>query len=285
MVKYLFYRLAQYLALKLPLETAYRLGVWAADLYSFFAFIDRKRVSENLQVIFPEKESYEIAVIRKKLFHNFAKYLVDFFRFNTLDMKYVKENIRVKNMHYVDTALSEGNGAILATAHLGNWELGGVAIAMLGYPLLTVALSHKSKKVDEFFNGQRQSKGLRALPLGNAAKGCLRALRGNEVLALVGDREFAGKGIVVDFFGKPAVFPLGPAVLSLQTKAKIIPGFMLRNEDDSFDLIMNEPIKYEPSEDKEKDLKEIVTKYKNVFEDYIRRYPDQWYMFKRFWKT
>ena len=226
----------------------------------------------------------EIAAIRKKLFHNFAKYLVDFFRFDKLDMKYIKENIRVKNMHYVDSALSEGNGVILASAHLGNWELGAVVVAMLGYSFLTVALPHKSKKVDAFFNGQRQSKGVNVLPLGNAAKGCIKALRRNEVLALVGDREFVGKGIVIDFFGKPAVFPLGPAALSLQTKAKIIPGFMLRNEDDSFDLIMNEPIEYEPSEDKEKDLKDIVTKYKTVFEDYIRRYPDQWYMFRRFWK-
>ena len=276
--------MAQNLVLKLSLKNGYKFGIFVADLYSFFAFVDRKRVAENLKVIFPEKTAREIAVIRKKLFHNFAKYLVDFFRINTLDMEYVKKNIRVENMHYVDAALKEGNGAILATAHLGNWELGGVLIAMLGYPLLTVALSHKSKEVDEFFNGQRQSRGLRALPLGNAAKGCLKALRNNEVLALVGDREFAGKGIVIDFFGKPAVFPLGPAGLSLQTKAKIIPGFMLRNEDDSFVLVMNEPIQYEPSGDKEKDLKEIVTKYKNVFEDYIRRYPDQWYMFRRFWK-
>jgi KDO2-lipid IV(A) lauroyltransferase len=110
------------------------------------------------------------------------------------------------------------------------------------------------------------------------------ALRKNEVLALVGDRDFVGKGIVIDFFGKPTNFPLGPAVLSLQTKAKIVPAFMLRNDDDSFDLIMDKPIEYEPGLDKEKDAKEIVTRYKTVFEDYIRRYPDQWYMFRRFWK-
>ncbi|MCX5696130.1 MAG: lysophospholipid acyltransferase family protein [Candidatus Omnitrophica bacterium] len=284
MFSYLFYRFAQFLALSLPLKTAYRLGIFAGDLYSAFAFIDRRRVLENLKIIFPEKSSCELVIIRKKLFHNFAKYLVDFFRFHKLDMEYIKENIHVKNMHYVDSSLSESNGVILASAHLGNWELGAVVVSMLGYSFLTVALPHKSKKVNAFFNGQRQSKGVHVLPLGNAAKGCIKALRRNEVLALVGDRDFVGKGIVMDFFGKPTIFPLGPAVLSLQTKAKIVPAFMLRNADDSFDLIMDKPIEYEPGTDKEKDVKEIIRRYKTVFEDYIRRYPDQWYMFRRFWK-
>lgn len=155
---------------------------------------------------------------------------------------------------------------------------------MAGYSLLIVALPHRSKKVDEFFNVQRETGGERVLPLGNAAKGCLRALKKNELLGLVGDRNFAGRGLVIDFFGKPTVFPAGPAILSLQTKAKILPTFTLRNPDDSFDIIVNKPLEYEISGDNEKDLKEIITRYKEIFEDYIRRYPEQWYMFRRFWK-
>ncbi|MFH0856207.1 MAG: lysophospholipid acyltransferase family protein [Candidatus Omnitrophota bacterium] len=284
MLKYFFYRLAQSLALRLPIKSSYRIAVFAADLYSAFAFIDRSRVAENLKIIFPQKTGPEISVIRKQLFRNFAKYLVDFFRFHKLDMKYIKENIHLRNMHYVDSALTFGQGVILVTAHLGNWELGGVVISMLGYPFITVALRHKSKEVDAFFNGQRQSRGVRVLPLGNAAKGCLKALRNNELLALVGDRDFVGKGMTVDFFGKPTIFPLGPAALSLQTKARIIPGFMLRNKDDSFDLVMDKPIEYTPTGDNEKDSREIIARCKEVFEDYIRRYPEQWYMFRRFWK-
>lgn len=284
MLKYFLYRLAQSFALSLPIKAAYRLAVFAADLYSVFAFIDRRRVAQNLKIIFPQKTDCEISVIRKQLFHNFAKYLVDFFRFNKLDMRYIKENIHVRNMHHVDSALTLGKGVILVTAHLGNWELGGVVISMLGYPFITVALRHKSKEVDAFFNGQRQSKGVSVLALGNAAKGCLKALRKNELLGLVGDRDFVGKGMVVEFFGKPTVFPLGPAALSLQTKSKIIPGFMLRNKDDSFDLVMDKPIEYIPTGDNEKDERELIIRYKTIFEDYIRRYPEQWYMFRRFWK-
>ncbi len=284
MFNYLLYRFAQAFAVSLPLKSAYRVAGFFASIYYVFAFRDRKAVTQNLKVIFPHKPDYEISKIRKELFFNFAKYLVDFFRFKKLDAEYLKKNIRLKNLNYIDESLSKGGGAILVTAHLGNWELGGVVISILGYPFITVALPHKSKMVDDFFNSQRKIKGMQVLPLGNAAKGCLRGLRKNEVLALVGDRDFAGKGMEIDFFGKPAVFPVGPAALALQTKAKIIPGFMLRNPDDSFDLIMNKPLEYTPSGDNDKDLREIITKYKSIFEEYIQRYPEQWYMFRRFWK-
>ncbi len=284
MVNYLLYRIAQAIALALPLRAGYGVAVFLSSIYYLFAFRDRRAVTENLKIIFPQRKNREIAAIRRKMFHNFAKYLVDFFRFNKLNREYIKKNIRLKNMHYIDESLSTGRGAMLVTAHLGNWELGGVVISMLGYPFMTVALPHKSKKVNTFFNGQRESKGVKVFSLGSAAKECLKALDRNELVALVGDRDFAGKGIVLDFFGKPTVFPLGPAILSLQKKTKVIPGFMLRDKDDKFELVMSKPLEYEPTGDKEKDSRQIVSKYKTIFEDYIRRYPEQWYMFRRFWK-
>ncbi|MFA5096084.1 MAG: lysophospholipid acyltransferase family protein [Candidatus Omnitrophota bacterium] len=284
MFNYCLYRLAQAISLTLPLKAAYALAVFLSDIYHAIAFRDRRAVTGNLEAIFPQKNAQEISGICKKLFNNFAKYLVDFFRFERIDADYLKKNIRLKNLNYIDESLTRGSGALLVTAHLGNWELGGVVISMLGYPFLTVALPHKTKMVDTFFNSQRQSKGMRVLPLGSAAKGCLKGLKGNEVLALVGDREFAGKGVMLDFFGKPASFPAGPAALALQAKTRIIPGFMLRNADDSFDLVMDKPLEYTPCGNYEKDLKELTIAYKSVFEDYIRRYPEQWYMFRRFWK-
>jgi KDO2-lipid IV(A) lauroyltransferase len=284
MINYFLYRIVQGVALSLPLKTAYSLAVFISTLYATFAFRDRKAVTENLRVIFPEKPAREIAQIRNKLFHNFAKYLIDFFRFEKLDKKYIAKHIRLIGLHYYDECLAEGKGAIVVTAHLGNWELGGVVISMLGYPFLTVALPHSSKDVNALFNGQREGKGVKVLPLGKAAKGCLRGLKRNELVALVGDRDFGGNGMTVDFFGKPTVFPMGPAVFSLKTKTKIIPGFMLRNKDDSFSLIISKPLDFTPSGDEEKDLKDIITSYKVIFEDYIRRYPEQWYMFRRFWK-
>ncbi len=129
----------------LPLKAAYGLAVFLSNIYSTLAFRDRKAVSANLKVIFPDKSDAELSGIRRKLFHNFAKYLVDFLRFERIDTGYLKKNIRLKNLNYIDASLSEGRGALLVTAHLGNWELGGVVISMVGYSFLTVALPHNPK--------------------------------------------------------------------------------------------------------------------------------------------
>ncbi len=285
MFNYIFYRIGQFISLFSPLKVAYKIAISFSDLHYLFARRDRRIAKENLKVIFPEKSGREIRKIRIKMFRNFAKYLVDFFRFSKLDKDYIKKNIKIENIHYIDEVLSKGKGVIIVSAHLGNWELGGVVIALLGYPFWIVALPHKYKKIDDFFNHQRESKGVKVIPLGKAVRQSLDILKGNKILALAGDRDFSEKGIVLDFFGKPTIFPQGPAALSLKTDATIIPGFMVRNENDSFTLRFERPLNFASTGDRNNDLIELTTQFKNIFEDYIRKYPDQWYVFRRFWKN
>ncbi|MFA5145227.1 MAG: lysophospholipid acyltransferase family protein [Candidatus Omnitrophota bacterium] len=283
MLDYLLYRTGQFIVLHLPLRLGYRIAEFCADLHYAFTGNDRRQTKENLKAIFPKKPDKEIRKINRRIFRNFAKYLVDFFRFEKLNEEYIRNNIRVEDIHYFKEALSGGKGVIVLTAHIGNWELGGVVIALSGFPFWVVALPHKDKKVDEFFNFQRESKGIKVIPLGRAVRKSLEILKENKLLALVGDRDFSEKGIVLDFFGKPALFPQGPAALALKTGAAIVPGFMVRNADDTFTLKIESPLKFNPTGDKENDLRELVSLYKTIFESYIRKYPDQWYMFRRFW--
>jgi KDO2-lipid IV(A) lauroyltransferase len=207
--------------------------------------------------------------------------------------------VRVENRQVLDQALARGNGCIVLTAHLGNWELGGVVLSQLGYPLWAVALPHKSKKVDKFFNFQRESKGLRVIPLGKAFIKCVNILKSNEVIALVGDRDFTKDGgIVVDFFGKPAYLPKGPAMISLMTGAPIIPAFMIRNKiHEGFTMRFEKPVDFNGGEKpsahngkssrirkvRDEEVKKLTQSCARVMEEYIKRFPEQWYMFKKFW--
>lgn len=259
------------------------MAVFLADLHYFFAFRDSRFVKANLKAIFPDKSDIQLRKISKMVFRNFAKYLADFFRFEKLNLEYINKNVKLENMHYFDEAIARGKGAVVLTAHLGNWELGGVVIAQLGYPFWAVALPHKTKKVNDFFDAQRNRKGVKVIAMGKAVRSCISEIRGNHLVALVGDRDFTEKGILIDFFGKPTHFPEGPAALSLMTGASIVPGFMLRNPDDSFTLRIEKPVEFTPSGDKKKDLADLITVYKKILEDYIKRYPQQWYVFRRFW--
>ena len=283
MFNYILYRIGQFIALSLPLKIGYKIAEFISDLHYIFADKDRKAVRGNLKVIFPEKSEREIRRISIRMFRNFAKYLVDFFRFTKIDKEYVRNSVRLENLHYLDEALAKGRGVIALSAHLGNWELGGAVVGILGYPLWVVVLPHKNKKVNDFFNAHRKSKGIGVIPLGMAVRKCFELFKHNEMVALVGDRDFNERGPVLDFFGKASYFPEGPAAFALKTGAIISPVFVLRNQDDSFTLKFEKPIEVKPGVNKENDLLEIISSYKIIFENYIRAYPDQWYIFRRFW--
>jgi lauroyl/myristoyl acyltransferase len=279
MFNYHLYKLGQFISLKVPLKFAYRIAVVCSDVHFVFADKDRAEVFANLKAIFPEKSKKELLKIRIQIFRNFAKYLVDFFRFEELDKEYIKRKIKIENIHYLDEALKEGKGVVLLSAHIGNWELGGVVLALLGYPLWAVALPHKSKKVNDFFNSQRQRKGMEVITFGKAARTCLKLLKENKIVALVGDKDFSKEaGLVTDFFGRPTYLPKGPAAFAIKNGAVIIPTFVLRNPDDTFTLIIEKPVDCGPGS-----LEGITENCTKSIERIVKKHPEQWYMFKKFW--
>jgi KDO2-lipid IV(A) lauroyltransferase len=289
MFNYVLYCIGRFVALCLPLKAAYKVAIFFSDLRYIFAASDRKAVRDNLKAIFPDKAALELNRIRRQMFRNFAKYLVDFFRLSKLDDEDIRKNINIENIGYFDEALAKGKGVIVLSAHLGNWELGAVVVTFFRYPLWVVALPHQHRKVDSFFNRQRQSKGVQVIPFGRAARQCLNLLKENKMVALVGDRDFSEKGITVDFFGRKSYFPLGPAAFFMKTGSAIVPAFMVRNPDDTFTLKIEKPLQFaagqeqKSAQEKEQRLLEIVNSYKSIIEGYIRKYPEQWYMFRRFW--
>jgi len=285
MLNYLLYRVGQLIALSLPLNLCYKIATLISDLHYSFAFQDRRIMRDNLKSVFPEFSKRKIRQVCINTFRNFARYLVDFFRAEKIDQDFVRNKVTVKDKQYVDLALKNKKGVIILSAHLGNWELGGMIVSLLGYDFWAVAMPHKDSKVNTFFNFQRERNGVKVIALGHAVRKCLSVLKENKLLALVGDRDFSQKGKIVDFFGKPTVFPKGPAEFSRKTGAVIVPVFMLRNHDQTFTLKFEKPLEHICTEDKEKDLLRIIDQYKVIFEDYIRHYPDQWSMFRRFWTS
>ena len=218
MINFILYKIGEALACGLPLKAAYAVAMFISDFRFIYAREDRANALANLKVIFPEKSEAQIREIRRRMFRNFAKYLVDFFRFVKMDRTFVHDKIKTEGTEEFDRALKENKGVVVLTAHIGNWELGGVVIAMLGYPLWVVALPHKNKMVNDFFDGRRKSKNINVIPFGKAARECILHLRENKMVALLGDRDFSHeRGLVTELFGKPIYLPKGPAALALKT--------------------------------------------------------------------
>lgn len=285
MMMYALYRIGYFLANRLPLNIAYSVACAIADIRYYTAGREKRAIIENLKVVFgdrpiDEKKLEETGIL---VFRNFAKYLVDFFRFSKLNSGYIKTHVKVEGVSNVDKCLSRGKGAIVLSAHIGNWELGGSALSMVGYPVNAVVMTHKNKKVNDFFTRQRLTGSVRPIEIGATLRICFKTLKNNGILALLGDRDFSKSGMRVKFFGKETLMPKGPAAFSYKLGSGIVPCFMVRERGDTFRLVFEEPIFPDCDGPEEAAVKKITERYLPVIESYIKRYPDQWYMFREVW--
>ncbi|MBL7198104.1 MAG: lysophospholipid acyltransferase family protein [Candidatus Omnitrophica bacterium] len=281
MHKYILYKIGKFLALRLSLKAAYAIAVFLSDFHFLISRTDRRAVIGNLNAIFPNaKENLNLS---REVFRNFGKYLVDFFRIEKLNRDKIEKVIKIENLEVIDKILAQKRGIIILSAHMGNWELGGMIMGFLGYPIYGVILPHKDKRTDSLFNRQREIFGERVIPLGRAARSCIECLNNNKIIALVGDRDFTTGGIIEDFFGRESLIPKGPAGFSLKTGSPIVPGFVIRQKDDSFKLIFGEPIEPSITDNKDNDLHDLTKRCLRIIEDYIKKYPSQWLMFRKFW--
>jgi len=93
------------------------------------------------------------------------------------------------------------------------------------------------------------------------------------------------KGTFVDFFGSPALTATGPAVLARLTDALLLPGALVRSEDDRYRLVLDEPVDRARTGNDEFDDWETTRRASLALESMVRRFPDQWTWFHRRWRT
>lgn len=272
------------LAKKIPLKICYFVAESIASVYYLMSFRDKRAMRNNLRVVLGDaagKKEIDRHILR--IFKNFAKYLVDFFRLSKFSIEYVNRNIDIRGRENIDGCLRNGKGVITVTVHLGNWELGAALLGALGYNISAIVLQHPDKRIDGFFTDQRLINGIKSIPTGSRVKGCFRVLAANEILAIAADKDYTFTGVEVDFFGKKAFLPKGPAAIALKTGAPIVFTILTREPGNRFKLTFEEPIICESTGDTEKDIKRVIEQYAKHFEKYIRAYPDQWYAFRKIW--
>ncbi|MBP7830710.1 MAG: lysophospholipid acyltransferase family protein [Kiritimatiellae bacterium] len=279
------YRVAAFLSRALPEKLAYWAGLRFADLFYRRDAKGRAAVRENLSQIFRARGVQPAAQaldgLARKTFQYFGKYLVDFFRFARLSPEDIRRRVSIEHQDYLDQAAAAGRGVVLVTAHFGNWELGGAVIAGLGCPVSAVVLPQRLEKLNRLFQGQRERRGIKVIPMGSSAFNLIRCLKKKEFLALLADRDFTGTSDKAEFFGRPARMPVGPAWLSWKTGAPVLVGFLIREVDDTFRLRFYPPIlpAAEPS------MEAVAARIRAVLEKEIAERPYQWFMFEPFWEN
>jgi KDO2-lipid IV(A) lauroyltransferase len=182
-------------------------------------------------------------------------------------------------------AVSAGGGVVLLTGHLGNWEMGGAAIAARGIALDVVGKGMSNRRFQEDLFATRARLGMRVIEMGDATKEAPRALAAGRVLAMLGDQQAHRGGILLPFFGRPASTSRGAALFALRADVPVFVAFCLREEGRVPRYRLEfAPLSIAGAGDTEGDVVALLTAYGQALEEAIRRAPHQYFWHHRRWK-
>ncbi len=280
------FRAALALAKILP-RTAFRCLASMIGIF-YWAFFPhyRRIIASNLSRVFPNDPA-RVRALTRRTFTNFARTLADYCSLANAQPKQLDDVFsEMRGMEHLEEALQRGQGAILVTAHLGNWELGGIATALRGIPLRVVTAEEPTPELHALRENYRAACKIGTITLGDGQfsfLAALEALRQNHALAMLIDRPTAS-AVEVTFFGTPLPFAAAPVALAQATGVPILVAFCTLGSDGRYCAHIEPPLALDGADGGRESLARNTQKLATMFERAIREYPDQWFNFKPLWK-
>ncbi|GAH21101.1 unnamed protein product [marine sediment metagenome] len=283
MFGYIGYKILEFIAISTPYPVTYFIATFGARLWMLTGVdvkIIRNNVSKVLNLNINDKEIHRIA---NRIFINWAKNIVDFLKQPIISKEKLKQRVEIEGLEHLDNALKRGRGAVIITAHIGNFEWGACRIAVEGYKIWGLSLVRKNKLVGKFFESNRLSKGFKTLYT-NRMLNVFRTLKNNEIVAIPSDWDPTGQATrPFKFFGKTAYLPTGALMIALKSGALLIPSFIWKKDKYNHSQIVEKPIDLIREGDKETLINKNMEKVLEVMEKYIRDNISEWEMFHDIW--
>ncbi len=247
---------------------------------------DRRRVvAGNLRrVLGPETDGPTLERAVRRAFCYYIYYWMESFRLGSTRPGEFALHMSSEGFEHVLAATETGRGAILALPHLGSWDYAGAWMASIGYPMTVVVEPLDPPEVFRWFMELRQSLGLTVVPMGaGAAPAVIRTLRAGRVVGLLSDRDLAGNGVEVEFFGERTTLPAGPATIALRTGAALLPTGVYTMPRGDHTSIVRPPIPLDRTGSLREDVERITRILARELECLVRRAPSQWHVFQPNW--
>ena len=287
-----------------PIYLGYRAGAAAARLLPEAAVVPASRlagrvaarrmrsrrliVERNLRRVHgPDLGGAELDRLVDDTFASYVHYWLESFRLPGTSPEELERRISTVGFERVREALDAGNGLVMALPHLGAWEWAAFWItACRGVEVTAVVEQIEPPELAAWFTGLRNEFGIEVVPFGpDAATACMKALRAGRLLALPCDRDLAGTGVPVEFFGETTTFPGGPATLALRAGAPLIPATCYFDIGGGHLGVALEALDTERRGKLREDVARITQDLAHSFEDLVRRAPEQWHLLQPNWPS
>ena len=273
----------------LSLKQAYALANVCAWFFYLLDFKHRKRAIAHILHSGIRTTLPEARALAKANFRHMVKVFVEVVKF---DQIVTPENFR-EHLRYasdspeLDKIMDPEHPvtAILASAHLGNWELAGNIYTMFsGQNLCSIMRPLANRKLGEYFYAHRMSRKHTTVSKEKGIRPLLAALNRGDSIAVVSDQHATSReGVEITFFGHPARAHMTVALLHLKTGTPLAMPYLIRTGNFKFEFHCPEPISYTPTGDKERDVRNLTQLYTIMIEKEIRRFPEQWLWAHRRW--
>ncbi len=270
-----------------PWRVALFSGLWHC---AFFLIPRLRRTAmRNLEIAFPEQDdSWRRALLRGNA-REMGRLLADTIRLPSLSAEWVQQHVSIPALERYKAAHGE-TGVLIATGHLGSFELLGHAIGLWGYPLSAVARRFKSPRLDAWWRGLREARGNTIIDRQGAFKEIVRTLQSGRSVAVLFDQNVKlNHAVFVDWFGKPAATTRAFALAALKTEAPVFVAAMLycgkdRYKVEAVECDFRELYRDSLMSDAEK-VGIITTTISNHYCSMIKSFPEGWFWVHRRWKT
>ncbi|HLA41291.1 MAG TPA: lysophospholipid acyltransferase family protein [Candidatus Glassbacteria bacterium] len=284
LVEYAAARCAIFLLDRLPLAAARALGRLLGRLAWKVVRVRRRQTLENLNRSFPDLSAGRLHEIGRRCYCNLGAYFIECFRIHRLSDRELAELVTFERREVLDQALAQGRGVVNVTFHYGNWELMGARAAREGWPLEVIARSQTNPLFDAYVNRLRQANGMRLVNVRAPSREIFRLLRAGRIVTFLADQDAHRVGVFVDFLGRPASTPVGPALFAFKAGSPLVLSIMVPGGADRWKVVF-EPVPRPQTSDRAGFVREVTAYYTARLEEYVRRAPEYWFWPHRRWKT
>jgi lauroyl/myristoyl acyltransferase len=252
--------------------------------FFFFAAPARRAILGNLAVVLPDSSRTMNYLRAFRTFHNYAWTISEAAIYKLIKEEFAYEII---GANWLDQ-LGAAPGAIVLTAHMGNYDLGAALFAeKFNREIRVVRAPEPDPRSAQHLGASLERSGEGAVKVDYNTAGALlsfdllHALRLGEIVSIQGDRADSGlAAIPAQLFGREVRLPTGPFALAQVAQVPIYPLFIARMGYRSYQIIVREPIAVPRSaRNREDDIAPAVEKWRKVLEQLIAERWDQWFAF------
>jgi KDO2-lipid IV(A) lauroyltransferase len=267
-------------ATRLSHRGALRVGRVAGDVAWLVAGAYRRQAMTNLRQAGIGRGDAERRALTRRVFRGLGMSILESLHATGWSDEQFKDRVALEGTEAVWDALRAGRGLLFANCHMGAWELTPRAFSLhFGHPATMLMASLRDQRLNERIVRMRRIGGNEVILTDRGMLPIVRLLRRGGMLGVLADQDTTrARGVFVEFFGRPARVPIGPARLALGAGVAIVPTAIHRRDDDPTRHVMTfgEAIRPDPNAPIQAEVERLTAAFTLAIEKRIRAYPHEW---------